>query len=111
MATPAAVTAAANAMFSDPILATDATYRVGGSGAGVTIRAVRKANDAYIGGAVIGAMTRDGRAFAVRKSDFDAVDPRTGDTIEVDGVVWRVRAAEERSILAGTWTLVCQAVA
>lgn len=110
MATPAAVTAAASAMFMNLILATDATYRVGGVGDGVVIRAVRKANDELIGGAVIGAMTRDGRAFIVRRSDFGSVDPRTGDTIEVDGVVWRVKSAEERSILAGTWTLMCKAV-
>ena len=57
---------------------------------------------------VIASMTNHGRLFLVRRGDFGAVDPRTGDTLEIDGPTWRVRTARERTPLAALWALDCQ---
>ena len=100
---------AIDAIFADANLGRDATYHVAGGGTTLAIRVVPLRDPPELGGGmVIAAMTNDGRSFLVRRADFGAVDPRTGDTIVVDGATWRVRAARQRSALADFWAIDCQ---
>src|SRR5512134_1839361 len=97
---------AIDAIFADANFGRDATYRVTGDGTTLSIRVVPLSDPPELGGgAVIAAMTNEGRSFLVRRGDFGATDPRTGDTIVVDGASWRVRAARERTPLAALWAL------
>lgn len=94
-------------LFGDPSLGRDATYTH--SGGAISIRVVPlTAQRDFVTGAAPAAMLREGRSFLALRSAFGAVDPRTGDTIMVDGATWRVRTIEERSIQAGVWVLGCQ---
>ena len=100
---------AIDAMFADANFGRDANYRVAGGGTTLSIRVIPLTDPPELaGGMVIAAMTNDGRSFLVRRGDFGAVDPRTGDTLEVEGGTWRVRAARERTPLADLWVLDCQ---
>lgn len=92
---------AADFLFADLNLASDATYRVGGVGAGVPIRAARRAPDDM-------ASFREGR-FAtdtvrldLRVSDAPNLAP--GDTIQIGGTVYEVRAEPMRDPLRLFWT-------
>ncbi len=100
---------AIDTIFTDANFGRDATYRLAGGGTTLSIRVVPLSDPPELaGGMVIAAMTNDGRSFLVRRGDFAAVDPRGGDTLEVEGRTWRVRAARERTPLADLWVLDCQ---
>ena len=98
---------AIDTIFADANFGRDGTYHVAG-GTTLLIRVIPLTDPPELGGMVIAAMTNDGRSFLVRRGDFAAVDPRTGDTIVVDGAAWRVRAARRRTPLADLWVLDCQ---
>jgi hypothetical protein len=100
---------AIDAIFADANFGRNATYRVAGGGTTLLIRVIPLSDPPELGGGVvIASMTNDGRSFLVRRGDFAAVDPRTGDTLEVGGETWRVRTARQRSPLADLWVLDCQ---
>jgi hypothetical protein len=100
---------AIDAIFADANFGRDGTYHVADGGTTLSIRVVPLTDPPELaGGMVIAAMTNEGRSFLVRRVDYAAVDPRTGDTLEVGDETWRVRAARQRSPLADLWALDCQ---
>lgn len=100
---------AIDTIFADANFGRNATYHVADGGTTLLIRVVPLSDPPELaGGIAIAAMTNDGRSFLVRRGDFGAADPRTGDTVEVEGRAWRVRAAHQRSPLADLWVLDCQ---
>ena len=104
-----AFAAAIDSIFADANFGRDAIYHVAGGGTTLSIRVVPLSDPPELaGGIAIAVMTNDGRSFLVRRGDFGAVDPRTGDTLEVGDETWRVRTARQRSPLADLWVLDCQ---
>lgn len=100
-----AFTAATNALFADPHLALAATYRAGGTGEVVAVRVVPLAEQPGFGGDAIAAMTNEGRALLVHGNDLAGQTLKSGDTLAIDGALWRVRSAHERPPLA--WAVHC----
>jgi hypothetical protein len=92
---------AATAMFRDPNIAVDALYRPGGIGVGVAIRVIRSAPD-QVAAFGEGRFVTDTVLIAVCVAD--APDLASGDTIEVDGVVFGVRADPVRDADRLVWS-------
>ena len=103
-----AFAAATDALFADPNLTLAAVYRAGGTGDGVAVRAIPLAERPGFGGDALVAMTNEGRAFLVHRNDFADQALRTGDTLAIDGAVWRVRSAHARPPLA--WAVDCMRI-
>ena len=93
---------AIDALFADPNLAVDAVYRVGGMDPAVPVRAIRRRPDRVgeFGDARIVAETT---GFDVRVSDI--AQPAEGDTIEMDGTVYRIEGAPLRDAERLVWTI------
>ena len=78
---------AVDALFSDPNIGRDATWRAGGVGAGVTVRIVFRAPDAVanFGG---GRFVAQSRFIDVRTVDVPILEP--GDTFEIGSATYAV---------------------
>ena len=97
-----AFAAATSALFRDPNIAVDALYRSGGAGAGVSIRVVFSSPD-QLAAFGEGRFVTDTVLIAVRVAD--APDLASGDTIEVDGVLFEVRADPVRDADRLVWSV------
>ena len=83
-----AFTAAIDALFADPNLATDAVYRAGGADPGVPVRAIIRRPD-RIGDFGETRIVTETTTFDIRVSEIAA--PAEGDTIEVDSVTYVIQ--------------------
>lgn len=96
--------AATDALFADPNMARDATWRAGGAGAGIAVRVVTRRPDQVVGfgdsRAVLPTMLID-----VRRSEVS--DPASGDTVELDGDLFEIIAAPTSDSVGLVWT--CEA--
>ena len=92
---------AAVAMFRDSNIAVDALYRPGGIGLGVPIRVIRSALD-QVAAFGEGRFVTDTMLIAVCVAD--APDFASGDTIEVKGVLFEVRADPVRDADRLVWS-------
>lgn len=87
-------------LFRDPNLAVDAVWKAGGSGAGKTVRVIRRAPDDTIEWRE--SRLRTPTVFLdVRVSE--AVTLSKGDTFEIDGATFTVTGAPERDSLRLVW--------
>jgi hypothetical protein len=102
-----AFTAAAAALFRDPNIAVDALYRPGGIGLGVAIRVIRSAPD-QVAAFGEGRFVTDTVLIAVCVAD--APDLASGDTIEVNGVLFEVRADPIRDADRLVWSAQARAL-
>ena len=93
---------AATAMFRDPNIALDALYRPGGIGSGVAIRVIRSAPD-QVAAFGEGHFVTDTVLIAVCVAD--APDLASGDTIEVNGVLFEFRADPVRDADRLVWSV------
>ena len=95
-----AVAAALSALFLDPHLSRPGLYRVQGAGSAATVRVILQAPDElheFAGARVV----VDTTIIDIRVSDASAL--AKGDTIEVDGVVYRMVGAPRRSADRLVW--------
>lgn len=96
--------AATDALFADPNIARDATWRAGGAGAGVAVRIITRRPDQVIGfgdsRAVLPTLLVD-----VRRSEVP--DPASGDTVEIEGELFEIIATP--SIDSLRLVLTCEA--
>jgi hypothetical protein len=99
-----AFAAATDALFADPNIARDATWRAGGVGVGVPVRIVTRRPDQAVGfgdsRAVLPTTLID-----VRRSEV--ADPGSGDTVEIDSETFEVIATPTIDSLRLVWT--CEA--
>ncbi len=102
-----AFTAATSALFRDPNIAVDALYRPGGAGAGVSIRVVFSSPD-QLAAFGEGRFVTDTVLIAVRVADAPGLCP--GDTIEVDGALFEVRADPVRDADRLVWSAEARAL-
>ena len=92
---------AANTIFADKNMASDASYRAGGSGVAVPIRAIIRAPDRF-------ANFGDGRFLAdtvlldVKVSDVAVM--AMGDTVQIGSVIYELRADPLRDPERLVWT-------
>ena len=99
-----AFAAATDALFADPNIARDATWRAGGAGSAVFVRVITKRPDQ------VGSFG-DSRAILpttlidVRRSEVS--EPATGDTVEIDGDLFEIIATPTADGLRLVWT--CEA--
>jgi len=98
-------TAAIDALFADPHLVRDAVFRAGGADLGIPLRVIRRRPDRVgeFGDARIVAGTT---VFDVRVSDIG--QPAAGDTIELDGAVYRIQGAPLRDAGRLVWSIEAQ---
>lgn len=99
-----AFSAGIDALFTDPNIARGATWRAGGAGDGAAVRIVTRKPD-QTGGfgdsrAIMPTMLID-----VRPSEIP--NPASGDTFEIDGVMFEVIATPMAGSLGLVWT--CEA--
>jgi hypothetical protein len=99
-----AFAAATDALFVDPNIARDATWRAGGAGAGLTVRVATRRPD-QVGSfgdsrALLPTMLVD-----VRRSEIP--EPASGDTVEIEGDTFEIIAAPVADSLGLVWT--CEA--
>lgn len=80
-------------IFGDPNIAADALYRVGGAGAGVPVRVIRRAPDRIVSFGE-GRFVADTLIIDVRVAEAPGL--AQGDTFEVAGEVFEVRSAPVR---------------
>jgi hypothetical protein len=95
---------AAEALFADPNIATDAIWRAGGVGAGTSVRVVTRRPDQAVG-------FGDSRAvlptLLVNVRRLEVAEPASGDTVEIDGELFEIIAAPNVDSLRLVWT--CEA--
>lgn len=91
---------AVDALFADPVLAEDAVWRVGGAGAGVPVRIIRKSPDEVIGFGASRAILASG-IVAVRGSEVAA--PASGDTVQVGITMFDIIAQPRRDSFGLIW--------
>ena len=92
---------AAKAILADANMASDAIYRAGGQGAGVTVRAIRRAPDraATFGD---GRFLSDTVLLDVAVADIPTLEK--GDTFQIGAVVYTVRSDPARDVERLFWT-------
>jgi len=99
-----AFAAATDALFADPNMARDATWRAGGVGAGTSARVITRRPDQVVG-------FGDSRAILpttlidVRRSEVS--EPASGDTVEIENEIFEVIATPTLDSLRLVWT--CEA--
>ncbi|MCA2992098.1 hypothetical protein [Gemmatimonas sp.] len=102
-----AFAAATSALFRDPNIALDALYRPGGIGIGVAIRVIRSAPD-QVAAFGEGRFVTDTVLIAVCVAD--APDLASGDTIEVNGLLFEVRGDPARDADRLVWSAEARAL-
>ena len=97
---------AIDALFADPNLAVGTIYRAGGADPAVPVRVILRRPDRVgeFGDARIVAETT---VFDVRVADI--AQPAAGDTIEMDGTVYRIEGAPLRDAERLVWTIEARA--
>ncbi len=95
-------TATIDALFADPNVGRDATYRVGGAGLGVPVRAILRQPD-RAGGFGETRIVAETLLIDVRVSDVAA--PADGNTIEVDSTVYVIRGEPIRDAERLVWSI------
>ena len=98
---------AATTLFRDPNIAVDALYRPGGIGLCVAIRVIRSAPD-QVAAFGEGRIVTDTVLIAVCVAD--APDLASGDTIEVNGLLFEVRADPVRDADRLVWSAEARAL-
>lgn len=98
---------AASSLFADRNLASDAIYRPGGTGAGVSVRVVVSSPD-RITAFGEGRFVTDTVLIAVRVADAPGLG--SGDTIEVDGVQFEVCTDPVRDANRLVWSAEARAL-
>jgi hypothetical protein len=96
-----AFAAAMDALFLDPHLAQDAAWRAGGTGPSVTVRIVLRQPD-RIGGFGETRLLADTTVVELRTVEVPVV--AAGDTIEIDGDLYRVQGEPVRDSERLIWT-------
>ncbi len=94
--------AAIDRLFSDPHIATDATWRAAGTGTPVSVRVVLRRPDrleTYAGTPIVS----DTLVADVRTGEVPAL--AEGDTFEIDGTVYRVQGEPVRAAARLWWTV------
>lgn len=91
-------------LFADPHLAKDAVWRAGGSDPGRAIRAIAIRPEII---QTFGEtrLRTPSSIFEIRKADVEA--PAAGDTIEIDGVVYKVQGLPALDPERLVWRLDC----
>lgn len=102
-----AFTAALSALFSDPNMSLSALYRVGGEGDGAAVRVIRSAPDEVMNFGSTRILV-DTVILQVRISE--APELAEGDTIEIAGEVFEVRAEPKRDADRLVWTAEARAL-
>ena len=97
-----AFTAAIDALFADPNLATGAVYRAGGADPGVSVRAILRRPD-RIGEFGETRILTETTMFDIRASEIAA--PAEGDTIVVDGSTYVIQGEPIRDAERLIWTI------
>ena len=97
-----AFTAAIDALFADPNLATGVVYRAGGADPGVSVRAILRRPD-RIGEFGETRIVAETVMIDVRVDDVAA--PAEGDTIEVNGTVYVIQGEPIRDAEQLIWTV------
>jgi hypothetical protein len=98
---------ATSALFRDPSIAVDALYRPGGIGLGVAIRVIRSAPD-QVAAFGEGRFVTDTVLIAIRVADAPGLG--LGDTIEVNGLMFEVRAVPVRDADRLVWSAEARAL-
>jgi hypothetical protein len=101
-----AFTAAIDALFADPNIATNAIYRTGGTDPGTTVKAIVRQPD-RIGTFGETRIATETTIFDIRASDINA--PAEGDTIEMDGAVYVIQGEPIRDAERLVWTIEARA--
>jgi hypothetical protein len=96
--------AATDALFADPNIARDASWRAGGADAGIAVRVITRRPD-QVGSfgdsrAILPTLLID-----VRRSEIS--EPTSGDTIEIEGDVFEIIVTPIADSLGLVWT--CEA--
>jgi hypothetical protein len=100
---PAALfTAAIDALFADPNLATDATYRAGGADPGIPARVIVRRPD-RVGEFGETSIVAETLLTDVRVCEVAA--PAEGDTIELDGTVYDIQGEPVRDTELLVWSI------
>ena len=99
-----AFAAATDALFADPHIARDATWRAGGVGNGVSVRIITKRPD-QVGSFGDSRAVLPTTLIDVRRSEVS--EPASGDTIEIDGGLFEIIATPSSDSLGLVWT--CEA--
>lgn len=89
-----------DALFTDPALAEDAIWRVGGAGTGITVRVIRKSPDEFVGFGSSRAILPS-VIIAVRGSQVAA--PASGDTVQIGTMMFDIIAQPRRDSLGLIW--------
>ena len=99
-----AFAAATDALFADPIIARDATWRAGGAGAGMAVRVITKRPD-QVGSFGDSRVLLPTMLIDVRRSEVS--EPASGDTVEIEGNLFEIVATPIADSLGLVWT--CEA--
>lgn len=99
-----AFAAATDALFADPNIACDATWRAGGAGSGVSVRVITKQPD-QVGSFGDSRAVLPTTLIDMRRSEVS--EPATGDTVEINGEVFEIIATPTLDSLRLVWT--CEA--
>jgi hypothetical protein len=96
--------AATDALFADPNIARDASWRAGGAGAGIAVRVITRRPD-QVGSfgdsrAILPTLLID-----VRRSEIS--EPASADTVEIEGDLFEIIATPIADSLGLVWT--CEA--
>lgn len=91
---------AVGVLFTDPALAEDATWRAGGTGAGVAVRIIRKTPDEIVG---FGASRAILPAVIIAVRGSEVASPASGDTVQIGTVVFDIIAEPRRDSLGLVW--------
>jgi hypothetical protein len=91
-------------LFGDPNIALDAVYRVGGAGAGTTVRVTAVRPDEIVNFGETRIRTGVSR-FQLRASQVAV--PAENDTLEIAGTVYRVQGAPAIDAERLVWSLDC----
>lgn len=92
---------AITALFADPNMAADATWRAGGTGPAVPVRVIRRAPD-RVEGFGAGRFVTDTTLLDLPLLVLP--DLAEGDTVEVEGTRYTLRGAPVRDSLRLVWT-------
>lgn len=102
-----ALATAVAASFRDRNLAADALYRLGGIGSGFPCRAVLSAGD-HTGNFGETRIVSDSVLISLQIADAPSLTP--GDTLEIDGSIYRILGAPVRDATRLVWTVEARAL-
>ena len=95
-------TAAIDALFADPNLGLDATYRAGGADPGIAVRVILRRPDRV---GELGETRVVAETLLIDVRVQDAAAPADGDTFDLDGMVYVVQGEPVRDDDRLVWTI------